>query len=334
MASGTRSLRIGLCYDLKGDYLAVGFSPEEVMEFDEEETVAALAGSLASLGHQPERIGRGLELARRLAAGERWDLVFNLAEGVRGRSREAQVPAICELYEQPYTFSDPLTCALTLDKALAKRMVRDHGLPTAPFALVERAEDAAAVDLQLPLFVKPVAEGSGKGVTRRSRVDVRDDLAGACAELIDAFRQPVLVESFLPGREMTVGIVGNGRDARVIGVMEVVFRAHAGDAYTGDNKRDYLTQVDYNLLDGEPLAQRARVLALAAYRALDCKDLARIDLRCDTAGELQFLEVNPLPGLHPTYSDLPILAGRAGTSYTELLGQVVEAAALRCGLWS
>lgn len=334
MASDTRSLRIGLCYDFKGDYLAAGFSPEEVMEFDEEETIEALASGLASLGHQPERIGRGLELARRLAAGERWDLVFNFAEGVRGRSREAQVPAICEMYEQPYTFSDPLTCALTLDKALAKRMVRDHGLPTAPFALVERAEDAASVDLQLPLFVKPVAEGSGKGVTRRSRVDVRDDLAGACAELIAAFRQPVLVESFLPGREMTVGIVGNGQEARVIGVMEVVFRAHAGNVYTGENKRDYLTQVDYRLLDGEPLAQRARVLALAAYKALDCKDLARIDLRCDTAGELQFLEVNPLPGLHPTYSDLPILAGRAGTSYTELLGQVVEAAALRCGLWT
>ena len=334
LPSDSRSLRIGLCYDLKGDYLAAGFSPEAVMEFDDEETIAALASGLASLGHQPERVGRGLELARRLAAGERWDLIFNFAEGVRGRSREAQVPAICEMYEQPYTFSDPLTCAITLDKSLAKRLVRDHGLPTAPFALVERAEDAEAVDLQLPLFVKPVAEGSSKGVTRRSRVESRDDLSGACAELIDAFRQPVLVESFLPGREMTVGIVGNGKDARVIGVMEVAFHADAGTAYTAENKKDYLTQVDYILLDGEPLAQRARVLALAAYRALECKDLARVDLRCDTAGELQFLEVNPLPGLNPTYSDLPILAGRAGTSYTELLGQIVEAAALRCGLWT
>ena len=133
---------------------------------------------------------------------------------------------------------------------------------------------------------------------------------------------------------MTVGIVGNGKDARVIGVMEVAFRAHADAAYTAENKREYQTQVDYHLLDGEPLAQRARALALAAYGALDCRDLARIDLRCDAAGELQFLEVNPLPGLHPTYSDLPILAGKAGTSYTELLGQVVEAAALRWGLWT
>jgi D-alanine-D-alanine ligase len=329
-----RPLRIALCYDLKSDYLAAGFAPADVMEFDEEETVAALEGALRQLTHQPERVGRGVELARRLAAGERWDLVFNLAEGVRGRSREAQVPAVCELFDQPYTFSDPLTCALTLDKALAKRVVRDHGLPTAPFVVVERAEDAAAIDLPLPLFVKPLAEGSSKGVTRLSRVETRDELIAACAELIETFGQPVLVETFLPGREMTVGIVGNDAGARVLGVLEVSFRAGADTAYTALNKRDYKTWVEYRMLDGEPLAQRARELALAAYAALECRDLARVDLRCDAAGELCFLEVNPLPGLHPTYSDLPILAGRAGIPYADLLGQVIEASARRWGLWS
>jgi D-alanine-D-alanine ligase len=332
-----RPLRIALCYDLKPDYLAAGFAPADVMEFDEEETVAFLEGALGRLGHHPERVGRGTELARRLAAGERWDLVFNLAEGVRGRSREAQVPAVCELFDQPYTFSDPLTCAVTLDKSLAKRVVRDHGLPTAPFAVVERAADAAAVDLPLPLFVKPVAEGSSKGVTRLSRVETREELTAACAELIATFRQPVLVETFLPGREVTVGIVGNSNDnnggARVLGVLEVSFRAGADTAYTELNKRDYKTWVDYRMLDGEPFAQRARALALAAYAALECRDLARVDLRCDAAGELCFLEVNPLPGLHPTYSDLPILAGRSGIPYDELLSQVVEASARRWGLW-
>src|SRR4029077_16067523 len=231
----------------------------------------------------------------------------NLAEGVSGRSREAQVPAVCELFDQPYTFSDPLTCAVTLDKSLAKRVVRDHGLPTAPFAVVERAEDAAAIDLPLPLFVKPVAEGSSKGVTRLSRVETREELTAACAELIETFRQPVLVETFLPGREVTVGIVGNSNDnnggARVLGVLEVSFRAGADTAYTELNKRDYKTWVDYRMLDGEPFAQRAQALALATYAALECRDLARVDLRCDAAGELCFLEINPLPGLHPTYSD-------------------------------
>jgi len=329
-----RPLRIALCYDLKSDYLAAGFPPEDVMEFDEEETVASLAAGLCQLGHRPERVGRGVELARRLAAGERWDLVFNLAEGVRGRSREAQVPAVCELFDQPYTFSDPLTCALTLDKALAKRVVRDHGLPTAPFAVVERPEDASSVDLAPPLFVKPVAEGSSKGVTRRSRVESRDELVASCAELIQTFRQPVLVESFLPGREMTVGIVGNGAEARVMGVMEVAFRTGTDAAYTAENKREFETRVEYQLLDGQPLAKRARAVALAAYAALGCRDAARIDLRCDASGEPCFLEVNPLPGLHPTYSDLPILARLAGISHAELLGRIVEAAARRWGLWT
>jgi D-alanine-D-alanine ligase len=329
-----RPLRIALCYDLKSDYLAAGFAPADVMEFDEEETVAFLEEGLSQLGHHPERVGRGIELARRLAAGERWDLVFNVAEGVRGRSREAQVPALCEMFDQPYTFSDPLTCAVTLDKSLAKRVVRDHGLPTAPFVLVERPEEASFVDLPLPLFAKPVAEGSSKGVTRLSRIETREELMATCAELIETFRQPVLVESFLPGREMTVGIVGNNGDARVLGVLEVAFRAGADTAYTALNKREYETWVDYRMLDGEPLAQRARELALASFHALGCRDLARVDLRCDAAGEPCFLEVNPLPGLHPTYSDLPILANRSGIPYAELLRQVIEVTARRYGLWN
>ena len=327
-----RPLRIGLCYDLKADYLAAGFSAEQVMEFDEEETVAGLADALAANGHGVERIGRGVELARRLAAGERWDLVFNVAEGVRWRSREAQVPALCEMFDQPYTFSDPLTCAVTLDKPLAKRLVRDHGLPTAPFAVVESLDDAERVDLTLPLFVKPAAEGSSKGVTDRSRVASRDELRAACADLLSRFAQPVLVESYLPGREVTVGIVGNGDGARVVGVMEVAFKDGTDGDYTALNKAEYEVRCEYRLLDGEPLGRRAREVALAAYRALGCRDGARVDLRCDAAGEPCFLETNPLPGMHPVRSDLPIMSRLAGTTYPELLGWIVEAAAQRWGI--
>lgn len=327
-----RGLRIGLCYDLKSDYLAAGFAPHDVMEFDEEETIAGIAGALAGLGHSVDRVGRGTELARRLAGGDRWDLVFNFAEGVRGRSREAQVPALCEMFDQPYTFSDPLTCAVTLDKPLAKRVVRDSGLPTPPFAVVESLEQADAVALEPPLFVKPAAEGSSKGVTDRSRVSDRGELRGACDELIRLFRQPVLVESYLPGREMTVGIVGNGDDARVVGVMEVVFKDGTDQDYTALNKAEYVDRTVYRLLDGEPTARRAREVALGAYRALSCRDAARVDLRCDGDGEPCFLEVNPLPGLNPVTSDLPILSRMAGVSYPELLGSIVEAAARRWDL--
>jgi D-alanine-D-alanine ligase len=354
-----RSLRIALAYDLKADYLAAGFSPEAVMEFDDDATVAALAGALTALGHQAERVGRGVELARRLAAGERWDLVFNFAEGVSGRSREAQVPALCELFEQPYTFSDPLTAALTLDKPLAKRVVRDLGLPTAPFAVVHGGEEADAVDLPLPLFVKPIAEGSSKGVNQRSKVTCREELRGRCAELIAAFGQPVLVETYLPGREITVGIVGNGTprgDAgaagndgntgnggngghaggtRVLGTMEVTF-VHGSDRefYTALNKGEFEDRVAYALLDGEPLAARAREIALAAYAALGCRDAGRVDLRCSEDGEPCFLEINPLPGLHPTRSDLPIMCALGGVEYQRLVGEIVDAAARRWGLWS
>lgn len=327
-----RPLHIGLCYDLKSDYLAAGFTPEQVMEFDEESTVASLESGLAENGHQVERVGRGVELTRRLAAGERWDLIFNFAEGVRGRSREAQVPAVCELFDQPYTFSDPLTCAVTLDKPLAKRVVRDHGLPTAPFAVVERLEDVERIGLAPPLFVKPAAEGSSKGVTARSRVSSREELRAACEDLLGRFAQPVLVESYLPGREMTVGVLGNDGDARVIAVMEVVFREGSDGDYTALSKAEYEKMIDYRLLDGEPLGRRAREVALGAYRALACRDVARIDLRCDAAGEPCFLETNPLPGMNPVTSDLPILSRKAGISYPELLGRIVEAATRRWGL--
>lgn len=324
-----KALRIGLCYDLKSDYLAAGFAPHDVMEFDEEDTVAGIAGALESLGYQVDRVGRGTELARRLAAGERWDLVFNFAEGVRGRSREAQVPALCEMFDQPYTFSDPLTCAVTLDKPLAKRVVRDSGLPTPPFAVVESPEQADGVSLEPPLFVKPAAEGSSKGVTERSRVSDRGELKDACAELIRLFRQPVLVESYLPGREMTVGIVGNGDDARVVGIMEVVFKDGSDQDYTALNKAEFVDRTVYRLLDGEPMAGRAKEVALSVYRALACRDAARVDLRCDDNGEPCFLEVNPLPGMNPVTSDLPILSRMAGLSYRDLVGSIVEAAARR-----
>lgn len=326
-------LSIGLCYDLKEDYLEAGFAPEDVLEFDSEDTIIGLGDALVGLGHTVERIGRGQELARRLVGGERWDLVFNICEGVRGRSREAQVPALCELFDQPYTFADPLTCAVTLDKAVAKRIVRDHGLPTAPFAVVSTPEEADVVDVAAPLFLKPLAEGSSKGVSPHSLVRSPDGLATACRAMLAQYRQPVLVEAFLPGREVTVGIVGYGANARVVGVMEVSFTAQAeAAAYTALNKEEYLERVAYGLLSDDPLAEHARGLALAIFAVLGCRDAARVDLRCDAGGRLHFLEVNPLPGINHVRSDLPIMARLAGVPYRELIGAIVDSARGRYGL--
>ncbi|MFN6572760.1 D-alanine--D-alanine ligase [Dendronalium sp. ChiSLP03b] len=321
-------LFIGLCYDLKADYLKAGFSAAEVMEFDDQETIIGLEAALLQLGHQVERVGNGRELALRLAKGDRWDLIFNIAEGLQGRSREAQVPAVCELFAQPYTFSDPLTCALTLDKALAKRVVRDRGLPTAPFEVVSTTAEATAVSLPMPLFLKPMAEGSSKGVTGRSFVKEHEELVNTYQLLRKLFQQPVLVETFLPGREVTVGIVGNGSNSQVVGVMEVIFTDQAEtSAYTTLNKDEYLERVSYRLLiDPDPLAAQAKQLALDAYHTLGCRDAARVDLRGDASGVLQFMEVNPLPGLHHIRSDLPIMGRLAGVSYTEIIAEIVESA--------
>jgi D-alanine-D-alanine ligase len=327
-------LFVGLCYDLKDDYLKSGFSATEVMEFDDEETIVGLENALGSLGHKVERIGNGTTLALRLAKGDRWDLVFNVAEGIKGRSREAQVPAVCELFAQPYTFSDPLTCALTLDKALTKRVVRDRGLPTAPFEVVNTTMEAQAVSLSFPLFLKPVAEGSSKGVTAGSIVKTREELVTACKILLEQFHQPVLVETFLPGREFTVGIVGNGSAARVVGVKEIVFtdkaEAAALTAFEKEKEKEKPSDRERILLrlvtDEEPLAAQARQLALAAYHTLSCRDAARVDLRCDAAGVPCFLEINALPGLNPVFSQLPIAAQLAGLSYVKLIDEIVESA--------
>ena len=231
---------IGLTYDLRADYLAAGYSAEETAEFDGVATVDAIDSALRELGHQTDRIGSGRQLIDRLAAGDRWDLVFNFAEGLHGTAREAQVPAILDLYEIPYTFSDPLVLAVCLHKGLTKTVVGQAGVPTTPFVLVKQVEDVETIDLPFPLFAKPVAEGTGKGITADSKIKDRDSLRRVCRELLARCRQPVLVETFLPGREFTVGILGTGDEARVIGSMEItLLPAAEAEVYSYLNKSRY-----------------------------------------------------------------------------------------------
>lgn len=318
-------MRVGLTYDLRDDYRALGFSEEAVAEFDSVETINALDGALTRLGHDVDRIGHIPTLAQRLVSGERWDFVFNIAEGIAGRGREAQVPTLLEAYDIPYVMSDALTAAVTMDKAVAKRLVRDAGVPTAPFAVLREDADAVACDLPFPLFLKPIAEGTGKGCAETSRVTTRTALRRVARILRARFGQPAIAETYLPGREFTVGILGNGRDATIVAVMEVELRVgEATTVYSLDAKERCESLVHYRLA-GDAEAQLAGEIALKAYRALECRDAARIDLRSDAAGLPHFLEVNVLPGLHPTHSDLPILAALAGMSFDALIGRIVEA---------
>jgi D-alanine-D-alanine ligase len=322
-------VKIALTYDLRDDYLAAGFSEELAAEFDFPDTIDAIEQTLADLGHLPERVGNVHALAARLVAGERWDLVFNTAEGVGGYGREAQVPALLDAYGIAYTFADPLVCCLTLHKAIAKRVMRDAGVRTPDFALVADERDLAAVALPVPLFVKPVAEGSAKGVSARSRVESAAELGPACREIWRRFGQPALVERFLPGREFTVGLLGEGASARAIGTLEVGFRESAEPhAYTFENKERCEALCEYRLARG-PLAERLEAVALGAWRAVGGRDAGRVDLRLDADAEPSVMEVNALPGLHPSHSDLPMIATAVGMPYPTLIAAIVDAAACR-----
>lgn len=323
---------IGLTYDLRSDYLAMGMSMEATAEFDKEETITGIEGALLELGYETDRIGHAKALVRRLEAGDRWDLVFNICEGLTGVAREAQVPAILDLYDVPYVFSDPLVLALTLHKGMTKRVVRDACVPTSDFCVYETAEDLADLRFGAPFFVKPVAEGTGKGCSAKSVVRDRASLAGVCDDLVARFRQPALIEPYLGGREFTVGVTGTGRQAQVVGAMEIVLLSNAEQGgYSYDNKSQYEDRVAYPATDpaNDPVAAAAERVALDAWRALGCRDGGRVDIRCDDAQNPMFLEVNPLAGLNPKDSDLPILARMAGVSYTQLIGRIMASAVAR-----
>jgi D-alanine-D-alanine ligase len=317
-------MRIGVTYDLKADYLAQGWSEEDAAEFDSEVTIDAICAALKGLGLTPVRIGTVKKLAERLVAGERWDGVFNFCEGVKGLAREAQVPALLDAYDIPYVFSDALTLALTLDKGMCKRVVRDSGVPTPDFAVIETLADAAKVNLPYPLFLKPVAEGSGKGVDRNSKVTDAAGLKAVAADLLKRFHQSVLVETFLPGREFTVGITGTGADAEVLGVTEIVPKAgYVGAGYGFENKQEGWEEKLDVVIAPPAEAAASGAVALAAWRALRCRDGGRIDVRCDAHGAPQFIEVNPLAGLRPEHSDLCFIAKYAGLTYDELIGKIM-----------
>ena len=319
-------MKIGVTYDLREDYLAEGFSEEETAEFDRHETIRAIEETLKDLGYKTDRIGNIKNLTTRLVAGDRWDMVFNIAEGLRGFGREAQVPAILDAYDIPYTFSDPLVLSLTLHKAMTKHVVRDHGILTPDFCVVMTEHDVSRVNLPFPLFAKPVAEGTGKGITRHSRILTRSKLASICRRLLLTYNQPVLIETFLPGRELTVGILGTGKDAVVIGVMEIIQRDNTEPAvYSYRNKERFEDLVEYRLASDE-MAEKAKEMALAVWGMLGCRDAGRVDLRADANGIPNFMEVNPLAGLHPQHSDLCIIANMVGMRYGALMEAIISSA--------
>ncbi|MEX2140619.1 MAG: hypothetical protein WD894_15255 [Pirellulales bacterium] len=348
-------MRLGFTYNVRSAERSapqIGLAGDAEEEFDSPETIEAIANALRSLGHDVELLGDGDPLLRRLlnpGAPGRPDLVFNMAEGTGvARSREARVPAVLEMLGIPHTGSDPLTLAVALDKPLAKTVVAAAGVAVPRGVVVEgsgfrvqgserRAGDVSPPitldSLRLPLIAKPAFEGSSKGVLNKCLIEDRAAVANVVEELLSAYQQPILVEEFIDGEELTVGVLGNA-PPQVLGVMRVVPRSDVKHfVYSLEMKREFSDRVRYECPAklGTAVTAAVEQAALAAYKALGCRDVARIDFRL-RGGVPYFIEANPLPGLAPDWSDLVLLAGALGIEHRELLRRILAAAVERYGL--
>lgn len=305
-------------------------------EFDGPNTLEAIRRAIRSFGHDVIDLEATPNFVQHLIEAQ-VDVVFNISEGVRGRFRESQVPATLDLMDIPYTGSDPSTLAVTLDKAMAKRIVTEAGVKTPKFALLTSPKDKLPNDMTYPMMVKPVAEGSSKGVLPNSVVNNAQELKEVVASITERYKQGALVEEFLTGREFTVGLLGE-KKPEVLPAMEIVFndKSNPTPIYTFAHKQDTNEEVTYVApaeID-EKLRRELDTAAKKCFKALGCRDVARMDFRLDSMGRVNFIECNPLPGLTPDWSDLCIIANGAGMDYQQLVGRILAPAIKRYKLKS
>lgn len=328
-------MKIGLSYDLK-DSIQPGYHPTDdaLEEYDSPETVDALADAMTALGHSAVRLGGGREFLDNITKTQ-VDFVFNIAEGLGNyRGREAQIPAILEMLDIAYSGSDPQCLAICLDKPLTKKLLAAAGISTPEWHMVSSVNQLQETDwntFPLPAFVKPAYEGSSKGITSGSIAKTTEQIINLATELIEHYDQPALVEHFVFGDEVTVGVLGN-TPPKILGIMRIVPRnAVTYFIYGLEVKRDWENLVDYECparLDPHILT-RIEQAALHTFNVLGCRDIARIDFKISPDGEPYFLEINPLPGLNPGSGDLPIMASKMGWTYQELISNVVNNALRR-----
>ncbi|MEA4882631.1 MAG: ATP-grasp domain-containing protein [Clostridia bacterium] len=322
---------VGITFNLKKDFPHAseggGHAPDLAAECEEEETVDTLASSLSRLAEKVMLFPHKPDLLERLDEA-RPDIVFNIAEGWMGRNRESLIPALLELLEIPFTGSDALTLGIALDKAMAKRVAATAGIRTPRSIKVNSAQGLDQIDLPFPVFVKPNSEGSSKGIRDSSKVWSIEELQEKIQWILSTYHQPALVEEFLPGREFTAGIIGNGRP-HVLPIMEVC----PGDRDAADHKFVYSYETKSENLERfrvpapipEELVQEISDMAVGVFEVLECRDVARVDFRLNSAGQPCFLEINPLPGLSKV-SLLPLQAKAAGMNFDDLVSWILRSA--------
>ncbi len=333
-------MKVGLCFNLKKP--SEDPSADDLYaEWDDEETIEAVRSALARQ-HQVNLIEGdedAFEKLRRL----RPDIVFNIAEGLHGVSRELQIPAMLEMLRIPYTGSDPLTLALCLDKSLAKEVLSYHGISTPPFVVVHDIKGMKNLP-PFPLMVKPLWEGSSKGIGNKALVRTSKQLKEQVSTILTKYRQPALVEKYLPGREFTVALLGNGPDLEMLPIVEILFEQLPPDInpiysyeakWIWDTVEKPLEIFTCPAKVSPPLRRKIQNVCQAAFSALRCRDWCRIDIRLDDSAEPNILELNPLPGILPNpdaNSCFPKAARTAGLAYGDLINRVLEIACQRVGL--
>jgi D-alanine-D-alanine ligase len=325
-------------------------SPDHWDDLDSEETIQAILDALKAVGHRATFLEGDVTLYDNLQKVKP-DICFNICEGHFGDSREAQVPAILEMLRIPYTGSRVLTLALALDKPMTKRVLAYHKLPTPAFQTFERVDESLDPDMEFPLFIKPSREGTGMGVSAESILQDEGQLRAQLRRIFERYDQPALVERFIEGREVTIGLVGNltppvawripedeeapriSRGLQFFPPLEVDMAAYPEEeagVYTSRIKVDLVHEFHYLCpapLNAE-LVEELNWLAAATFRVTGCLDVARVDFRLDAndGDKPYILEVNPLPGLNPDYSDLCIEAATEGWSYEELISCILDEA--------
>lgn len=325
---------IGLIYNLKSE--SSDDTSDAQAEYDSIDTVYAIRDALISVGLNVLLFEADSTLPERLLHTH-IDIAFNIAEGTSGRGREAQIPALLNMLGIPFTGSDETTLCIALDKALTKRLLSTYNVPTPKYTVIGHNMKPDLSDMKYPIIIKPNAEGSSKGISDISIVSSDEELDQLLKYNSIHYKGDMLAEEYIEGREFTVGILGNGDDMCVFPPMEILFHRSAQadyHVYSYTVKQNYKDYVSYSCPSDIDKDTEKEIMDLSRviYEALGCRDFSRIDFRLSLDGKIYFIEINPLPGLAPGYSDYPMLAEFSGVSYNELVLRILRAGASRCGI--